>query len=56
MSKHCTSCGIVVGNELRCPLCGEGLVKVNHRRVLLWALVMEEYFIVALAMFRHGWS
>jgi hypothetical protein len=56
MSKHCPSCGIAVGNEIRCPLCDEGLVKVNHRRVLLWALVIEEYFVVAVAMLRHGWS
>jgi hypothetical protein len=56
MSNRCPTCGIEVGNEVRCPLCDSGLVTVNRRRALLWALVIEEYFVVALAMLRHGWS
>ena len=55
MPKHCPSCGIAVGDEMRCPLCDTGLVKVNHRRALLWAIVIEEYFVVAVAMLRLGW-
>ena len=56
MLKHCPSCGFAVGDQVRCPLCDTSLVKVNLRRALLWALVMEEYFVVALAMLRYGWS
>jgi len=54
--KHCPSCGFAVGDQVRCPLCDTSLVEVNLRRALLWALVLEEYFVVALAMLRHGWS
>jgi len=30
--------------------------KLNLRRILLWALVTEEYAIVALVMLRQGWG
>ncbi len=50
MPKCCPSCGVAVGDELRCTLVTPVWVKVNLRRVLLWALVMEEYFVVALTM------
>jgi len=56
MSKRCPSCGIAVGDEVRCPLCESSLVSVNFRRALLWALVMEEYLLLAVAVVRRGWS
>jgi hypothetical protein len=56
MSKRCPSCGIAVGDEIRCPLCESSLVSVNLRRALLWALVMEEYLLLAVAMVRRGLS
>jgi hypothetical protein len=56
MSKHCPSCGVTVSDQIRCPLCDAGLVKVNLRRVLLWAIVMEEYFLLTVAIVRRGLS
>jgi len=53
MSKRCPSCGVTVVDQLRCPLCDTSLVKVNLRRVLLWALIMEEYFLLAVALTRR---
>ena len=55
MRKHCPYCGLAAGDHIRCPLCNSSLAKgVNLRRVLLWALVIEEYFVVAVAMLRYG--
>jgi hypothetical protein len=31
-------------------------VSVNLRRALLWAIVMEEYLLLAVAMVRRGWN
>ena len=56
MSQHCPSCGVTVVDQLRCPLCNTSLVKVNLRRALLWAIVMEEYFLLSVAIVRRGWS
>jgi hypothetical protein len=56
MSKRCPSCGVTVADQIRCPLCDASLVKVNLRRALLWAIVMEEYFLLAVAIVRRGWS
>jgi hypothetical protein len=54
MDKRCPYCGISVGDQLACVLCGTRLVRVNLRRTLLWALVVEEYLIVmTLAMRFH---
>jgi hypothetical protein len=48
MDKHCPYCGISVAGNLRCPLCDTRLVgvRVNLRRVLLWAFVVEEFLLV----------
>jgi hypothetical protein len=54
MRKHCPYCGLAAGDHTRCPLCNTSMVKVNLRRALLWALVVEEYFVVAVAMLKHG--
>ena len=56
MSKKCPSCGVTVDDQIRCPLCDTSLIKVNLRRVLLWAIVMEEYFLLSVAIVRRGWS
>jgi hypothetical protein len=55
MDKHCPYCGISVAGQLRCPLCDTRLVgvRVNVRRALLWALVMEEYLLVMVMMMRR---
>ncbi len=53
MTRTCPTCGISVEEQTRCPLCDSSLLPVNLRRVLLWALVIEEYFVVlALALHR----
>jgi hypothetical protein len=53
MEKHCSYCGLsVTGDDTSCPLCGTRLVAVNLRRALLWALVTQEYLLVAAVMFR----
>ena len=46
MDKRCPYCGIPVGDQLTCVLCGTRLVRVNLRRTLLWALVVAEYLSV----------
>jgi hypothetical protein len=46
MYQSCPRCGIASHGQLRCPLCDTSLVRVNLRRVLLWALVVEEYLLV----------
>lgn len=51
MNKRCSYCGISVDGGVSCPLCGTRLVTVNLRRLLLWALVAEEY-LMALVIFR----
>jgi hypothetical protein len=56
MPNHCPSCGVTVADQIRCPLCDASLVKVNLRRVLLWAIVMEEYFLLSVAIVRRGLS
>jgi hypothetical protein len=56
MTKQCPSCGVTVADQIRCPLCDASLVKVNLRRVLLWAIVMEEYFLLSVAIVRRGLS
>ena len=55
MSKQCPSCGVTVDDQIRCPLCDASLIKVNLRRALLWAIVMEEYFLLSVAIVRRGW-
>ncbi|HYC33009.1 MAG TPA: hypothetical protein VEB59_12025 [Gemmatimonadales bacterium] len=52
MTRSCPTCGIAVGDHSRCPLCNTSLVQVNLRRVLLWALVVEEYGLVAAVLLR----
>jgi hypothetical protein len=55
MRKHCPYCGLATGDLVRCALCNTSLVKgVNLRRVLLWALVIEEYLVVGVAMLRFA--
>ena len=53
MQRQCSYCGLsVTENDSECALCGTRLVAVNLRRALLWALVAEEYLLVAAIMFR----
>ena len=52
MNKSCPYCGIPVDGQAWCPLCEKRLVSVNLRRTLLWAFVLEEYLLVAVAMMR----
>jgi hypothetical protein len=56
VSKQCPSCGVTVDDQIRCPLCDARLITVNLRRVLLWAIVMEEYFLLSVAIVRRGLS
>jgi hypothetical protein len=46
MHQRCPRCGISSDGQIRCPLCDTNLVRVNLRRVLLWALVVEEYLLL----------
>lgn len=52
MENRCSYCGISTGDQLTCPLCGTRLVRVNLRRTLLWALVVEEYLVVMMLAMR----
>jgi hypothetical protein len=52
MDRQCPYCGLPVGDQLSCVLCGTRLVRVNLRRTLLWALVAEEYLLVVVVMLR----
>jgi hypothetical protein len=56
MDNRCPYCGISVADDVRCPLCDTRLVgvglRVNLRRALLWALVVEEYVLLGLVMMR----
>jgi hypothetical protein len=54
MDNQCSYCGISVPSGASCPVCGTRLVAVNLRRTLLWALVAEEYLVVAAVMLRLG--
>jgi hypothetical protein len=50
MDERCPYCGTSVAGYLRCPLCDTRLVgvgvRINLRRVLLWAFVVEEFLLV----------
>jgi uncharacterized membrane protein YvbJ len=53
MQRRCTYCGLSVAeDDTSCQLCGTRLISVNLKRALLWALVAEEYLLVAAMMFR----
>jgi hypothetical protein len=52
VTRTCPNCGISVEHQTHCPLCDASLLSVNLRRVLLWALVVEEYLVV-LALGLH---
>ena len=53
MQRQCSYCGLsLTDNDTLCPLCGTRPVTINLRRALLWALVAEEYLLVAAMMFR----
>jgi hypothetical protein len=54
VNKRCPYCGISVGDQPTCILCGTRLVRVNLRRTLLWALVVEEYIIVMALALRYA--
>ncbi len=54
MHAQCPSCGIAVDGQLHCPFCSRSLVQVNLRRTLLWALVVEEYLLLAVFIMRIG--
>lgn len=54
MDTRCPCCGITVAGHLRCPLCDTRLVsaRLNVRRTLLWAFVVEEYLLLMVVMLR----
>lgn len=53
MERRCPHCGLAVEqHQSRCPLCDTSLSRVNLRRVLLWALVVEEYLVVLAVLLR----
>lgn len=54
MDVRCPRCGISCTDHLRCPLCDTSLVRVNLRRILLWALVAEEYLLLLAMRIRLG--
>ena len=54
MDVRCPRCGISCTDHLRCPLCDTSLVRVNLRRTLLWALVVEEYLVVMMLAMRFA--
>ena len=54
VNQSCPTCGIAVEGQTRCPLCNTSLVQVNLRRVLLWALVAEEYCVLLVVLLRFA--
>jgi hypothetical protein len=55
MDQLCPRCGLSVGGQLRCPLCDTSLVQaLNLRRTLLWTLVVEEYLLALVVLFRYA--
>jgi uncharacterized paraquat-inducible protein A len=54
-SSRCPRCGLrVTQSEARCPLCQASLIRVNARRVLLWAAVFVEFLLILVLHFRAG--
>src|SRR5262249_8040624 len=54
MYRTCPTCGIEVRDQLRCPLCDATLVRVNLRRTLMWALVVEEWLLLLSLVLRRA--
>jgi hypothetical protein len=54
MDRPCRYCGVECADQLRCPVCDTSLVRVNLRRSLLWALVVEEYLLLLVVGLRFG--
>jgi hypothetical protein len=54
MDRHCPYCGLLVSDQVRCPLCNTSLVRINLRRTLLWSLVLEEYLLLLVLRLRVG--
>lgn len=52
MERRCPTCGLSCVDESRCPLCDTSLTRVNLRRFLMWALVVEEYLVVMVVLLR----
>ncbi len=52
MTKHCSYCGIPVGDQAACHLCGTRVVAVNLRRTLMLGLLVEECLLVIVLMLR----
>jgi hypothetical protein len=54
MDRRCSGCGLCVGVQASCPYCGTRLIRVDLRRALLWALVVEEYLLLMAVGLRFG--
>ena len=52
MDRRCRYCGVECAGQLRCPVCDTSMVRVNLRRSLLWALVLEEYLLLLVVGLR----
>jgi hypothetical protein len=54
-SSPCPRCGLsVTQSGASCPLCQASLIRVNARRVLLWAAVVVEFLLILVLHFRAG--
>jgi hypothetical protein len=48
-SSQCPDCGLAITYPAaNCPLCQASLIRVNRRRVLLWATVLGEFLLILI--------
>ena len=57
-SNQCPHCGLAITYPTAsCPLCQDSFVRLNRRRVMLWAAIMVELLLILvlqLAGKAHG--
>jgi uncharacterized OB-fold protein len=52
-STQCPHCGLAITYPAAsCPLCQANLIRVNRRRVLLWATVVGEFLLILVLHLR----
>ena len=48
-STQCPHCGLAIAYPAaNCPLCQASLIRVNRRRVVLWATVIGELLLILI--------
>jgi uncharacterized paraquat-inducible protein A len=48
-STQCPDCGLAITYAAStCPLCQASLIRINRRRLLLWATVIGEFLLILI--------